>query len=80
MVSIDSTGVTDWEARSGERKSTGSPGRLAFSISETATQLGVSEASVWRAVKRGDLESIMFGGRRLITARGIAKALSAEAA
>jgi hypothetical protein len=31
-------------------------------------------------MKRGDLESIMFGGRRLITARGIAKALSAEAA
>ena len=74
-MSIASTGTTDEEKR-GHR----TPSRAAYSISETAAQLGVSEASVWRAVKSGKLESIMFGGRRLVTARGLERVLSAEAA
>jgi excisionase family DNA binding protein len=73
-MSIASTGASDWE------KDHSGLGRAAYSVSETAAQLGVSEASVWRALKRHQLDSIMFGGRRLVTARSIEKLLSAKAA
>jgi len=73
-MSIASTGATDWE------KTAQIPARAAYSVSETAVLLGVSEASVWRALKRRQLDSIMFGGRRLITARSIEKLLTEEAA
>jgi excisionase family DNA binding protein len=73
-MSIPSTGTTDWERRGSVR------GRVAYSVSETAQLLGVSEASVWRALKRHHLDSIMFGGRRLVTARSIERLLSVKAA
>jgi excisionase family DNA binding protein len=54
--------------------------RSAFSVQEVAEQLGVCQASIYRALKRGDLEAVMLGGRRLIPARSLNKLLSAEAA
>ena len=53
--------------------------RAAFSVQETAALLGICPASVYRALKRGDLEAVMLGGRRLIPARCIEKVLSAKA-
>ena len=50
--------------------------RAAYSAVETAEKLGVSEASVWRAIKRKQLKAIKFGGRTLITASSIQQALS----
>jgi excisionase family DNA binding protein len=49
--------------------------RAAYSATETAEKLGVSEASIWRAIKRGQLKAIKFGGRTLITAGSIQQAL-----
>jgi excisionase family DNA binding protein len=54
--------------------------RTAFSVQETADQLGVCPASVYRALKRGQLEAVTLGGRRLIPARSIQKLLSPNAA
>jgi len=73
-VSIASTGVSYWE------KSGSGPARAAYSIPEVAEKLGVCEASVWRALGRGQLESIKFGGRRLITARSLEKLLTTKTA
>ena len=74
MQSIASTGRTDWE------KPGGGPSRTAFSIPEVAQQLGLSEASVWRAIKRGQFESILIGGRRVIPARSVDRVLTPSAA
>jgi excisionase family DNA binding protein len=54
--------------------------RAAFSVDETAELLGCCSASIYRALRRGDLESVMLGGRRLIPARSINKLLTAEGA
>jgi excisionase family DNA binding protein len=70
-MSIASTGATVEERRREAQV------RAAYSVQETAKQLGVSEASIWRALKRRQLDSIMFGGRRLVTARSIERLLSA---
>ena len=56
------------------------PARAAFSGQEVAEQLGVCQASVYRALKRGELEAVTLGGRRLIPARCIEKLLAAKAA
>jgi excisionase family DNA binding protein len=71
-MSIVSIGASEWEK--------GQPIRAALSVAETAETLGICEASVYRALRRGDLESVMLGGRRLIPARSISKLLAAEAA
>ena len=52
--------------------------RAAFSVQETAEQLGVCPASVYRALKRGDLVAVTLGGRRLIPASSIDKLLTVE--
>ncbi|MGD9879967.1 MAG: helix-turn-helix domain-containing protein [Reyranella sp.] len=70
-MSILSTGASDWE-KPGSRPTTA---RSAFSVQEVAKQLGVCQASVYRALKRGELEAVMFGGRRLIPAWSIEKLL-----
>lgn len=54
-----------------------SPKRTAFSVQETAAQLGVCPASIYRALKRGDIDAVMLGGRRLIPRRSIEKLLTA---
>jgi excisionase family DNA binding protein len=53
--------------------------RAAYSATETAEKLGVSEASIWRAIRRGQLKAIKFGGRTLITAGSINRVLSEAA-
>ena len=58
----------------------GATPRMAYSVQETAEQLGICPASVYRALKRGELEAVTLGGRRLIPARSIDKLLSAKAA
>lgn len=66
-MSIGSTGASDWET------SRTQPARTAYSVREVAEQLGVCQATIWRALRRGELEGILFGGRRLITARSVEK-------
>lgn len=53
---------------------------LAFSISDTANKLGLSERSVHRMVARGELASIKAGRRRLIPRESIRQLLSGQAA
>jgi excisionase family DNA binding protein len=74
MQSSPSTGVSDWE------QSSSRTGRSAFSVQEVAEQLGVCQASVYRALKRGELEAVTLGGRRLIPARSIETLLDGKAA
>ena len=47
------------------------PARAAFSIAETAQMLGLCEASIYRAMRRGDIASVLVGGRRIIPASTI---------
>jgi excisionase family DNA binding protein len=75
MNSMATSGATDRE-----RPDKGGTPRTAYSVQETAEQLGVCPASVYRALKRGELEAVTLGGRRLIPARSIDKLLSASAA
>lgn len=67
-MSIASTGLGTWETRA------------AFSPGETADLLGLSEATVYRIIKRGDLPSVLIGGSRRIPATAIQKLLTADAA
>jgi excisionase family DNA binding protein len=52
--------------------------RAAYSVAETAELLGLCEASVYRALKRGDLASVLVGGRHLIPALSVNKLLNDE--
>lgn len=61
-----------------EQPETNAVPRTAFSVQETAAQLGVCPASVYRALKRGDLVAVMLGGRRLIPASSIDKLLATD--
>jgi excisionase family DNA binding protein len=70
-MSIVSTSASDWEKQ---------PARAALSVAETAETLGICEASVYRAIRRGDLPSVLIGGRRVIPTTSISKLLTAEAA
>ncbi len=36
------------------------------SVDEAGASLGVSASTVWRMIRRGDLDSVRMGGRRLI--------------
>ena len=69
-MSIMSTGASRWER--------GHAARAALSVAETAEALGICEASVYRAIKRGDLVSVLIGGRRVIPMTSINKLLGAE--
>lgn len=79
---IASTGLSSWE-KPGRTHSgaspRGPPDRAAFSVAETAVMLGLSEATVWRLLKRRTLTSVLIGGSRRIPAAGIQKLLAAEA-
>lgn len=72
-MSTHSTGLGDAE-QVGAR-----PARSAYSVQEVAEQLGICQAGVYRAMKRGELEAVTLGGRRLIPARSIGKLLSRAA-
>ena len=62
-MSIGSVGLTAWE----------SGNRAAFSPHETAELLGVSEATVYRLLRRGIIESVLVGGSRRISVATIKK-------
>lgn len=68
-MSVTSTGAINWDKQ---------PGRAAYSITETAQMLGLCEASIYRAMRRGDIESVMLGGRRLIPATTINRLLTPQ--
>ena len=72
--------IASIETSGREQSGNGGTLRTAFSVQETADQLGVCPASVYRALKRGELEAVTLGGRRLIPARSINKLLTAKAA
>lgn len=42
-----------------------------ISVDEAGRALGVSRATVWRLIQRGDLPSIRRGGRRLVPSTAI---------
>ena len=42
-----------------------------MTVDEAGRALGVSRATVWRLIRRGDLPSIRRGGRRLVRASAI---------
>lgn len=70
-------GITNTGASQQQTQALSGTARTAFSVQETAEQLGVCPASVYRALKRGQLEAVTLGGRRLIPARSIEKLLTA---
>ena len=41
------------------------------SVSEAGTTLGVSESTIWRMIRRGAVQSILKGGRRLVALKDI---------
>jgi excisionase family DNA binding protein len=44
-----------------------------FSIEEAGRALGVSTATVWRMIRRGELPTVRERGRRLVLAEGLAR-------
>ncbi len=53
---------------SGSRAAAGHGGVALLSVREAGQSLGVSESTVWRMIRRGELSSVRRGGRRLIPA------------
>lgn len=49
----------------------GMPTRRAHSIPEVASLLGITDRFVWTLIKRGDLESIKIGARRVVPVESI---------
>lgn len=41
-------------------------GHGLFTVVETAEKLGVSQSTIWRMLRRGELESVQRSGRRLV--------------
>lgn len=40
--------------------------RAALSVDEAAVYLGVSKRTVWSMIRRGEVESVLLGRRRLL--------------
>lgn len=53
-------------------------GRLALSVAEVATLLGLSEKHVWAQLKSGAIPSIRLGRRVLIPVSGLEQLLGGE--
>jgi len=53
--------------------------RLAFSMRDCETILGLSRSTLNRMVKLGRLKSVLIGGRRLVPAAAISELLSETA-
>ncbi len=49
--------------------------RLAYTVAEVAQATGVSKATIWRRVKEGELRTFKWGGRTLIRADELRRAL-----
>jgi excisionase family DNA binding protein len=43
-------------------------GRLAYSIREAAAALGISEASAYKLIQRGQLPTVIIGRKRFVDA------------
>lgn len=56
------------EAVHHDRNVAGGEGQTLLSVREAGESLGVSESTVWRMIRRGELLSVRKGGRRLIPA------------
>lgn len=56
------------ELISSGRSTAADGGAALLSIREAGESLGVSESTVWRMIRRGELASVRQGGRRLIPA------------
>jgi excisionase family DNA binding protein len=50
------------------------PDTALLSVADVCTLLGRSRASVYRALRNGDLRSVKIGGSRRVTARAIREA------
>ena len=61
---------TDYDAGSGTEQAM-MPGTLTYSVSETATVLGVSDDLVYELVERKELPCLRLGRRRVIPRRAI---------
>jgi hypothetical protein len=59
-MSTMSTGASRWEKKD-------HAARAALSVAETAEALGICEASVYRALKRGDLVGVFVNRRSSLT-------------
>jgi len=52
-------------------------GRQTLDVAETADVLGLSRASIYRAIHRGELEAIRLGRRLLVPRRALSRLLTA---
>jgi excisionase family DNA binding protein len=66
MSAAGSTDIITWEKRA------------AVSPAEAAELLGLSEATIFRLLRRGALASVLIGGSRRIPTTAIQKALAAS--
>ena len=54
--------------------------RLTFSIAEAATAAGISRATVYRLIDRGELRTVKLGDRRLVPRVELERLCNAERA
>jgi excisionase family DNA binding protein len=50
--------------------------RLAYSLAETSKRLGLSKATLYRLIARGELKAVRVGSRRLVEAAEIERLLA----
>jgi excisionase family DNA binding protein len=54
--------------------------RLAFSIAETEVACGLSRATIYRLIERGELVTVKRGGRRLVPRAELERLCGADGA
>jgi excisionase family DNA binding protein len=69
---------TNWEIDGEEGKNQRPRERLALSLKETASALGISYATVWRLVQRGKLRSVPGIRHHVIPIKEIERFLQVE--
>ena len=45
--------------------------RWAYTLQEVQAMLGLSKSGIWAMVKRGEIPTVMIGGRRLVTCEAL---------
>lgn len=58
---------------------TDKPEKLAYTIQEAASAIGVSKPTIYRAIRKGDLRMVKYLGRSLIRAEDLKAALDRAA-
>lgn len=53
---------------------------ITISIADTCKAVGVGRTTVWRLIRRGDLDTIKIGDRRLVTTDSIQRLVQRSAA